>query len=158
MERRTFLSLAATLGGTAAASVVVGPALLTTFTPALVRRGPTWVRVGSLEEFRVGIVHQAVVEVPRPDHARSLRQVGVFVLRTSEREATVFARSCTDLGCPITWDHGSGWFFCPCHGAIFDRAGTPKAGPPKRPLYRYATRLDEHSVLSIDLNSVPPMA
>ena len=31
------------------------------------------------------------------------------------------------------------------------------AGPPKEPLYRYATRIRDN-ILEIDLNSIPPMA
>jgi menaquinol-cytochrome c reductase iron-sulfur subunit len=157
MERRSFLALATMAGGTAAAGVVAGPALLTLLTPAFASREPVWVRVAELDQFTVGTVHHAIVEVPRDDRARSLRHVGVYVLRTADADATVFSRTCTDLGCPIAWDPGSGWFFCPCHGGIFARDGSPQAGPPKRPLYRYATRL-ENGVLLIDLNSVPPMA
>lgn len=156
MNRRSFLALATKAGGVAALGAVGGPALLTTLTPAIAHRGPLWVPVGPLERFAVDKVAQAVVEVPRGDWAKSLRHQGVFVVRT-RGEVQVFSRTCTDLGCPVTWDPGSGWFFCPCHGGIFGRDGTPQAGPPKRPLYRYATRL-ENGVLSIDLNSVPPMA
>jgi menaquinol-cytochrome c reductase iron-sulfur subunit len=156
MERRSFLTLATKVGGTAALAVVGGPALLTTMTPVFAHRQPAWVRVGVLDNFPIGRVEKAVVEVPREDRAKSLRHHGVYVLRASAGQVTVFSRTCTDLGCPITWDAGSGWFYCPCHGGIFSRDGVPRAGPPKRPLYRYATRMDE-GVLWIDLNSIPPM-
>lgn len=157
MERRSFLVLATAAGGAAALGVVAGPALLTTLTPVFAHREPVWVRVGALADFAIGSMGKAIVEVPRPDRAKSLRHQGVFVWRTAADEATVFSRTCTDLGCPVTWDPGSGWFYCPCHGGIFARDGTPQAGPPKRPLYRYATRI-EQGMLLIDLNSVPPMA
>ncbi len=157
MERRTFLTLAAKLGGATALGLVGGPALLTTLTPLFEGREPVWVPLGEVETFALGQVSHAVFEVPRDDRAQSLRRRGVFVLRASPEEVTVFSRACTDLGCPVTWDAGSGWFYCPCHGGIFDQEGTPRAGPPKRPLYRYATRV-EGGMLSIDVNSVPPMA
>jgi menaquinol-cytochrome c reductase iron-sulfur subunit len=157
MQRRSFLALATKTGGAVAAAVVGGPALLTTLSPAFIRRPPVWVRVGVLDDFEPGTVRKAVVELPREDRAKSLRHQGVFVLRTATDGVTVFSRTCTDLGCPVTWDPGSGWFFCPCHGGIFAQDGTPRAGPPKRPLYRYATRIDA-GVLLIDINSVPPMA
>ncbi len=157
MERRNFLGWVTKIGGAAATAVVAGPAVVTTLSPALERREPRWASVGQVVEFPHGQVRNAIVEVPREDRARSLRHRGVFVLRSAEGELTVFSRTCTDLGCPVTWDPGSGWFFCPCHGGIFDREGTPRAGPPKRPLYRYATRI-ESGVLWIDLNSLPPMA
>jgi len=157
MERRIFLGLVTKIGGATATAVVAGPALLTTLSPVIGHREPRWASVGQIDEFPLGQVRHAIVEVPREDRARSLRHRGVFVLRTAEGELTVFSRTCTDLGCPVTWDPGSGWFFCPCHGGIFDRDGAPRAGPPKRPLYRYATRT-ENGVLWIDLNSLPPMA
>lgn len=156
MDRRGFLTLATKVGGAAAVGVIAGPALLTTMTPLFAREVESWVRVGPMETFALDRVTQAIVEVPREDRAESLRRHGVFVLRTAD-EITVFSRTCTDLGCPVTWDAGSGWFFCPCHGGIFAKDGTAKAGPPKRPLYRYATRV-ENGVLLIDLNSLPPMA
>jgi menaquinol-cytochrome c reductase iron-sulfur subunit len=116
-----------------------------------------WVRVGREEEFPIGRVHQATVENPRDDRAKSLRLIGVFVVRPHADETVVFSRTCTDLGCPVSWDPGSGWFFCPCHGGIFARDGSPRAGPPERPLFRYATRIED-DWLWIDLNSVPPAA
>lgn len=157
MERRAFLALATKAGGAAALLAVGGPALLTTFSPVFAGRAPLWIRVGALDEFTLGQVHTAIVDVPRDDRVQSLRRHGVFVLRQDTQDTVVFARTCTDLGCPVTWDAGSGWFFCPCHGGIFSRDGAPQAGPPKRPLYRYATRIED-GVLLIDLHSIPPMA
>ncbi|WP_164102419.1 QcrA and Rieske domain-containing protein [Candidatus Laterigemmans baculatus] len=80
----------------------------------------------------------------------------VYVWRRSAEEVVVFSRSCTDLGCPVTWDPGSHCFLCPCHGGIFAKDGERMAGPPDRPLYRYANRVRDGR-LEIDLSSVPPM-
>lgn len=158
MERRKFLGLAVKTGGTVAAGAVVLPAIGTVLAPAWRRDSATrWVEVGAVEGFSPGKISLAVVQVPRDDWAESLRARGVFVWRRDEGETVVFARACTDLGCPVTWDSGSGWFFCPCHGGIFDRQGMPRAGPPNRPLYRYAVRVED-GILQIDLNSVPPLA
>jgi menaquinol-cytochrome c reductase iron-sulfur subunit len=96
------------------------------------------------------------VEVPREDWAATLRERGVYVWRRSEQEVVVFARNCTDLSCPVTWDPGSQWFFCPCHGGIFSKDGERMAGPPKRPLYRYTNRIRD-GVVEIDLRSLPPI-
>lgn len=158
MERRDFLALAVKTGGAVAAGVVLAPVAITTLAPLWqTRREGTWVSVGALAEFTTGTVSQAVVDIPRDDWAGSLRKRGVFVWRPSDDEVVVYSRSCTDLGCPVTWDPGSGWFFCPCHGAIFDREGVPQKGPPKIPLHRYAIRLDAGN-LEIDLDSIPPSA
>lgn len=133
------------------------PALLAVLSPSLKRRqGESWQVVGRITEYPIGEVVKAVVEVPRDDWARSLRERGVFVLREAADRVVVYSRSCTDLSCPVTWDPGSHWFFCPCHGGIFSKDGEPKAGPPKIPLYRYRNR-QRAGMLEIDVNSLPPM-
>lgn len=157
MNRRTFLSWLAAAGGAAFAGVLAIPAAITALSPVTRRkRDGSWVPVGSLGEFPVGEMSKAVVPVPREDWAESLREKGVFVWRPSAEETVVFSRNCTDLSCPVNWDPGSGWFFCPCHGGIFAEDGRNMAGPPDRPLYRYANRVHD-GMLEIDLNSLPPM-
>jgi menaquinol-cytochrome c reductase iron-sulfur subunit len=158
IDRRRFLRWSVLGGGLALAGVAVGPPFLTVLAPAWQGRGrPLWVDLGRLTDFELGQVTKAVVQVPREDWAEGLRARGVFVWRPEEEAAVVFSRACTDLGCPVTWDPGSGWYFCPCHGAIFDQEGVPQKGPPRRPLHRYAVRR-EGEMLQIDLNSVPPLA
>lgn len=158
MERRDFIACAVKAGGAAIAGAVAVPVAVTTLAPLWEggRRG-TWATVGTLEDFVPGQVKLAVVEAPAEDWARALRKRGVFVWRASEEEVVVYSRSCTDLGCPVTWDPGNGWFFCPCHGGIFNREGIPQKGPPKQPLHRYAHRL-QNGRLEIDLDSIPPSA
>lgn len=158
MNRRDFISVTVKTGGAAAAAIVGIPTAVTVISPAWRSlRNPAWVDLAPLSDFPVGEVSLAVVEVRRDDWAEALRKRGVFVWRPHEQELRVFSRTCTDLGCPVAWDPGSGWYFCPCHGGIFDREGVPQAGPPPRPLYRYATRIVE-GTLQIDLHSVPPVA
>jgi menaquinol-cytochrome c reductase iron-sulfur subunit len=156
--RRRFLRVAVLGSGAVVTVGLLGTTAGTVLAPVWAGRGdPSWVPVGPLDGFALGEVTKAVVQVPRDDWAESLRARGVFVWRAAVEETVVFSRACTDLGCPVTWDPGSSWYFCPCHGAIFDREGVPQKGPPKRPLHRYATRVQE-GVLQIDLNSVPPLA
>jgi menaquinol-cytochrome c reductase iron-sulfur subunit len=157
MDRKTFLRIFANGGGFLIGGIVGVPALLTGLSPLFLRqRGERWRPVGRIEEFPIDEVRKAVVSVTRDDWADALREKGVYVWRPSEADLVVFSRNCTDLSCPITWDPGSGCFFCPCHGGIFSRSGERMAGPPKRPLYRYANRVRD-GVVEIDLNSLPPM-
>ncbi len=159
MNRRSFLALLSKAGAAVIAAIVAIPVLLFALSPAIRKRaGPVWVPVGTLDEFALATVTKAVVVPPaaeeEPNH--SVREKGVFVWRPTEEEIVVFARSCTDLGCPVTWDPGSGWYFCPCHGGIFAEDGRNVAGPPSRPMYRYVSRI-RGNVLEIDLRSLPPM-
>jgi menaquinol-cytochrome c reductase iron-sulfur subunit len=157
MSRRKLLTLLLGAGGTVLSGVFVLPAVVAALSPAA-RRGPSsaWRAAGPLEEFPIGEVVPAIVEVEHGDTAYSLDRKAVYVWRTSGEEVVVYSRSCTDLSCPVHFDRGSECFFCPCHGGIFAKDGTPMAGPPPRPLYRYATRI-ENGVLEIDLFSLPPM-
>jgi menaquinol-cytochrome c reductase iron-sulfur subunit len=157
MNKRRFSKLFIAASGLLVSGVAGIPALLAVFSPSLRRRADEiWQTVGPLDDFPQGQVTKAAVPVPRDDWARSLREKGVFVLRETADQFVVYSRNCTDLGCPITWDPGSQWFFCPCHGGIFSKDGERQAGPPKLPLYRYQSRI-RGGVLEIDLNSVPPM-
>ena len=157
MNKRTFSKLIVAGGGLLVSGIVGLPALISAISPPLRRRrGERWQTVGTLDEFPLGEVVKAVVPVPREDWSEALREKGVFVLREAADRVIVFSRNCTDLSCPVTWDPGSQWFFCPCHGGIFSKDGQPQAGPPKVPLYRYANRI-RGDVLEIDLNSLPPM-
>ena len=136
---------------------VVLPTVLSVLNPLRSRsRANGWRGAGRLEEFEVGRIQAAVVAIQRQDWSRSLESRTVYVYRRSLEEVVVYSRSCTDLSCPLVFDSGSECFFCPCHGAIFGKEGTPMKGPPTDPLFRYETRVRDGE-LEIDLNSLPPM-
>jgi menaquinol-cytochrome c reductase iron-sulfur subunit len=157
MTRRTALKWAIHSAGFVGAAVVAIPSLLTGLSPALRGRGPLWRSIGALEGFPVGTTRKALVDRFTDSWPAPVTPQAVYVWRVSAEEVVVFSRSCTDLGCPVTHDPGSGVFFCPCHGGIFAQDGERMAGPPPRPLYRYATRVRD-GVVEIDLRSAPPVA
>lgn len=168
MERRTVLAVLLQAGSAVVALVVGIPTLISVLSPAARdRRGPAWRSVGLLEQFPVGEVREGTIQrepqspelaqtLDRGTECSALATQAVYVWRPSEEEVVVFSRSCTDLGCPVTWDAGSHCFLCPCHGGIFAKNGDRMAGPPDRPLYRYDNRLRDGRI-EIDLSSVPPM-
>lgn len=157
MERRAVLTLLVH-GGSAVIALIVGvPALIFAFSPAgRKRRYPEWRDLGPLDQFPVGEMSEGVIRLDPESEALQAVPQGVYVWRVSPKEVIVFSRSCTDLGCPLTYDRGSACFLCPCHGGIFSQDGERMAGPPDRPLYRYDNRIRE-GILQIDLSSVPPM-
>lgn len=155
MRRNTFLKLVVHSFGAIMAGVVAVPSVLTAFSPVRVRRPGTWVRLGPVEVYGVGDTVKAVLALPRNDRTKALQLKGVYVWRTTENGWVVFSRNCTDLGCPVTWDPGSEVFFCPCHGGIFARDGERMAGPPRRPLDRYASRI-RNGMLEVDVSSLSP--
>ncbi len=157
MDRRTLLRRGFQAMGAIVAGAVGVPALILGLGPMWQeRRRELWVPLGALEDYGIGEVSKALVVLPEGAAQRPVAERGVFVWRPEPEQLVVFSRNCTDLSCPITWDLGSNWFYCPCHGGIFAVDGTPQAGPPSRPLFRYALRVRE-GTLEIDLDSVPPM-
>jgi menaquinol-cytochrome c reductase iron-sulfur subunit len=158
MTRRIFFGLLVTGGAVLVAGVVGIPAFLSGLSPALQsRRREAWRSVGRLSDFPSGAVSVGVIPADRDVWPRSLPRQAIFVWRRSEADLVVFARSCTDLGCPLDYDPGSTCFFCPCHGGIFAQDGERLAGPPNGPMIRYAHRVHDGN-LEIDVSSIPPGA
>ncbi len=154
MGRRIFLMKA---GGAVVGAGLVVPAVITLIGPALdTDRDPLWTRVAELDDFPLDSMSAALIEVEREGRENALRERLLYVRRTAEGAVEVFSRNCTDLSCPLNWDEGSRTFLCPCHGGIFNSEGTPIAGPPSKPMFRYAHRIQE-GMLEVDVNSVPPM-
>ncbi len=158
MERRTMMKWMVRAIGLATAAMVGIPTLVASFSPAWMNRPKknVWRSIGILEEFPVGEMRKVVVSLPEEKWGNALREKAVYAWRPSAEEMVVYSRNCTDLGCPLTFDPGSQCFFCPCHGGIFDKNGERIAGPPSRPMYRFAVRVDNNEI-KIDLDSVPPM-
>jgi menaquinol-cytochrome c reductase iron-sulfur subunit len=157
MNRRNLLTAIMGAGGAVLSTVVALPALLSAASPLLQKRPrEAWRPVGPIDDFLLDKVVKASVPVDRGDWARSLDVKAVYVWRKSSDDTVVFSRNCTDLSCPVNFDSGSECFFCPCHGGIFAKDGTPMSGPPKVPLYRYENRVRD-GVLEINLYSLPPM-
>lgn len=158
MTRRSFFGWVVSGGALVVAGIVGVPALLSGISPSFQsRRRDIWRRVGRLSDFVAGAIHIGVVAGDTKAWPRSFRGQAVFVFRRSESDIVVFSRSCTDLGCQLTYDSGSTCFFCPCHGGVFTQDGTRLAGPPDGPMHRYAHRVHD-GMLEIDLSSVPPSA
>ncbi len=146
--------------GLVTAAMVGIPTMIAAFSPSWLHRSrrSRWRFLGAVDSLPLGEMRKIVVALPDEEWGEALRQKAVYAWRPAERQVIVYSRSCTDLGCPLTFDPGSQCFFCPCHGGIFDKNGERLAGPPNRPMYRYAARITEGGEIEIDLNSVPPMA
>ncbi len=157
MDRRTLFTAVLGACGAVLSAVIAVPTLIAALSPDWrPRPEELWQSVGPIEEFPLDRVVPAKVSLERGDWADALEVKAVYVWRKAEQEFVVFSRNCTDLSCPVVFDSGSQCFFCPCHGGIFGRDGSPMAGPPQVPLYRFANRIRD-GVLEIDLVSLPPM-
>ncbi len=142
--RRPFLRLAF-FGALGTAAVGSGAGLVTLLYP----RSPG--RFGSLERIEAA-------EVPKPGAEPVLRDASMRFwlvnLRAGEGRAAggsqssdggLFALSArrTHLGCTLPWrqdyvrEGQAGWFVCPCHTAIYSKAGVRVYGPAPRSMDRF---------------------
>jgi quinol---cytochrome c reductase iron-sulfur subunit, bacillus type len=142
LSRRQFLArLSIGLGGVGAA--IVGIPIVGFLLAPLLRQPPEqWQSVGPLDHFKVGETVQVTLSDPSPlPWAGVAAKTAAWLRRDSEQAFVAFAVNCTHLGCPVRWLQDANLFMCPCHGGVYYKDGTPAAGPPPRPLTRYAVRL-----------------
>ena len=143
VSRRRLLTWLNLAFGALAAAVVSVPIVAYLLSPLLEMR-QTWVRLGPVNQFRIGATQEVAYDDPSPlPWAGQTARTAVWVRRTSETEFTVFAVNCTHLGCPVNWLPEADLFMCPCHGGVYYADGTVAGGPPPRPLFRYATRIQD---------------
>lgn len=145
--RRRFLSgviaavqtfIGATLG------VVLGGSILS---PGLARRAENWLNAGSLDDLVDDTPTPVTLRVAREDgYSQVVDRRVVFLVRSGDA-VTALSSTCTHLGCRVSWNAESQELRCPCHGGVFDRAGTVKAGPPPEPLARFETRIEDGRVM-----------
>jgi len=157
MKRRTMAGLLVAAGSAVVAGAVGLPTLIAGLSPVWQPKQATWRPLGRLNRFAIGKVTPAAVVIDRRQWPKPAGEQAVFVWRPNDGEIIVYSRSCTDLGCPLEYEPGSGCFLCPCHGGIFAQDGRRLAGPPQSPLLRYANRIQD-GVLEIDIASLPPAA
>lgn len=65
------------------------------------------------------------------------RRLGIVVL-TDDGDLRAFAATCTHLDCTVQHRPDLGIIWCACHNGQYDLQGRNIAGPPPRPLERYA--------------------
>ncbi len=64
----------------------------------------------------------------------------IIVARTGPASIVACSAICTHKGCTVGYEHESGQFVCPCHGARYETTGKVVKGPAKRDLKSYKTR------------------
>jgi menaquinol-cytochrome c reductase iron-sulfur subunit len=147
LSRRHFLEkLSIGLAGFCAA--IVGLPLIGFVIAPLFRKTPEqWVTLGKVGDFQVGkTVTVTVIDSSPLPWAGITAKNAVWLRRESDTAFIAFSANCTHLGCPVRWMEGAELFMCPCHGGVYYKDGNVAAGPPPRPLVRYAVRVENGEV------------
>jgi menaquinol-cytochrome c reductase iron-sulfur subunit len=147
LSRRRFLEkLSIGLAGFCAA--IVGLPLIGFVIAPLFRKMPEqWVTLGKVGDFQVGkTVTVTVIDSSPLPWAGITAKNAVWLRRESDTNFIAFSANCTHLGCPVRWMEGAELFMCPCHGGVYYKDGNVAAGPPPRPLVRYAVRVENGDV------------
>ncbi len=147
-DRRRFLKKV-TLGlGTAAAAAVGGVLVSAAVGPALRKTASQWVRAGNIADFKSGRISTVQVRYPAADGFYKSEKVAILLIsrQNINGNLVVYNSRCTHLGCTVRWDEKKRLFMCACHGGAFNPDGSVNAGPPPRPLDRYAFKVQDESL------------
>jgi menaquinol-cytochrome c reductase iron-sulfur subunit len=154
ITRRDFIKVTTCIVGGLIGAALGLPAIAYVLDPAFkagAKEG--WVPVGKVADMEIGKPYPfSFTRVKVNGWERTSTTHGGFAIRRSEnpQDIIILNSRCTHLGCTVNWKDEAGAFVCPCHDAKFSREGVVLAGPPPRPLDRYANfRLDDDGVLEI---------
>lgn len=140
--RREFLKRSIfALGGLIVLGLAV-PSSIYVLSPLWKRNEEEWVEIADVAQIPKG-------EPTKIDYTRRKKdgwvtieeRASVWVVTADGQEFTVFDPRCTHLGCPYRWEANKHQFLCPCHNGIFSVDGAVLAGPPPRPLDRFASKV-----------------
>lgn len=94
-----------------------------------------------------GVTQGRIKKILHDGWLTDIQEQYVWIIKKQDGNYLVLNSHCTHLGCLVSWDDGSRKFRCPCHGGVFDENGNRIAGPPPRPLERYATKIENNTLL-----------
>lgn len=69
--------------------------------------------------------------------------------RDGEKRLLAYSATCTHLNCIVEYQPEEKQIFCPCHNGAFDINGNNIAGPPPKPLDKFAVQIGEDDSIKI---------
>ncbi|HDL04255.1 MAG TPA: ubiquinol-cytochrome c reductase iron-sulfur subunit [candidate division Zixibacteria bacterium] len=69
------------------------------------------------------------------------RELGIIIV-TDKDEVKAFSAICTHLDCTVQYREDLGTIWCACHNGHYDLEGRNIAGPPPRPLKKFAVHIE----------------
>lgn len=155
LSRRDFMKATVFFVGGAVGAAVGIPAIGYLIAPALKGGAKeAWIPIGKMADMsEIGKPYPfSFTLVQVNGWERTSTSHGGFVIRKSAApdDLVILDSRCPHLGCTVNWKDAEKAFVCPCHDASFDTEGAVLAGPPPRPMDRFADfRVTEDGVLEI---------
>ncbi len=148
VSRRTFLSYVNVAMGAFITAVLGIPLIGAAILPGLRKTQIDVASAGSVDEYQIGVPKAAVVTISIHDGWIQTREdKGIWVVRNSENDFTVYNGRCTHLGCAYNWLEAQKEFLCPCHGGRYTLDGRVVGGPPPRPLDTLGWRVEQGNLM-----------
>lgn len=155
ISRRTFVAKLSIACAGLCTAIMAVPLVGFVVAPLFRKVPESWMPVGKVDDFEIGKTVDVQLTDPSPlPWAGITAKSAAWLRRQSADEFIAFSVNCTHLGCPVRWLADAELFMCPCHGGIYYKDGTVAAGPPPRPLYRFAVRVVD-GVVQIKSAPVP---
>ena len=148
VTRRTFLSYINIAIGAFIAAVLGIPVIGAAVAGAFSQSQSNQVPAGSVSDFQVGQPKAVTLNITTKDGwVQSQDAKGIWVVKHSEADFTVFNGRCVHLGCAYAWNPADKLFECPCHGGRYTVDGKVVAGPPPRPLDTLAWKVAQGNLV-----------
>ncbi len=149
LSRRDFSKIVMTFLGSIMGAIVGFPLIGYIISPALkAQEVDDWVSLGPLEGYPIGMPKLfSFTRTKINGWERTTNSFGVFVMRKSASEMSVYSNVCTHLSCRVNWSDDEQAYLCPCHDAQFDVNGDVIYGPPPRPMDEYEFKIEDGNIL-----------
>jgi Rieske Fe-S protein len=146
LSRRAFLTTSILTG--AATILAAVPLVSTVVIPSLKKGVGKWVDFGKADKLTPDDFSMLSYEFMVKDGWLELPQRGfVWAKADASAGAKVFSSTCSHLACNVIWSKDARMFECPCHTGRFNPDGQPVSGPPKKPLFLLAHKIEEGKLL-----------
>lgn len=79
---------------------------------------------------------------------------GKFYLVHTKDGVMALYWKCVHLGCTVPWAPAENKFHCPCHGSIYDYAGSYLGGPAPRSLDYFPIEIEANGDITVDTGTI----
>ena len=119
-----------------------------------------WLTVSILKSRKKGtarskqdrFIDAGLVSSFKPGEVKAIPEAMLFLACLEDGSFLGLSKTCTHLGCTLTWNDEQQQFVCPCHGSTFARNGIVLNSPAVRPLDYYPVRI-ENGLIRINVGN-----